>query len=57
MLEQIREKMADRNLAEVARRTGIHANTLWSIKRGDRNPSYETLEKLAEYFGICAEAR
>lgn len=52
LLDRIKEAMADRNMNEMARRIGIHANTLRAIRRGDQEPSYETLERLMEYLGI-----
>lgn len=52
LLDKIKEAMADRNMNEMARRIGIHANTLRAIRRGEQMPSYETLMKLAEYLKV-----
>lgn len=50
-LEQIREALKDRNLKEVARRTGIHYVTLSKIRSGAHdNPRYKTTQKLVEYL-------
>jgi transcriptional regulator with XRE-family HTH domain len=50
-LDEIREKLADRNLEKVSESTGIHRNTLSAIRSGDRaNPSYNTLVILNAYF-------
>ncbi len=50
-LEQIREALEDRNLAEVARRTGVSRDTLYRIAAGVGSPSYETLKALSDYLG------
>ena len=52
LLEKIRAEMADRNLNEVARRIGIHANSLRAYKRGTAVPAYDNLVKLAGYFRV-----
>lgn len=49
-LEQIRDRLADRNLHQVAERAGIHRQTLYRIASGQTQPSYETLRKLSEYL-------
>lgn len=55
-LDEIRIELGDRNLSEVARRTGIHWNTLYSIYNGrNQNPTPATIEKLARYLGIAAQ--
>jgi transcriptional regulator with XRE-family HTH domain len=55
-LDEIRIELGDRNLSEVARRTGIHWNTLYSIYNGrNKNPTPATIEKLAHYLGIGQE--
>lgn len=46
----LRERLADRCLAEVARRTGIHPNALYRFAAGKTTPRYETLAKLWEYL-------
>lgn len=50
-IEQIREKLKDRNLAEVSRRLGITRVYLSAIKNGRVTPSYKTVEKLSDYLG------
>lgn len=49
-IEQIREKLTDRNLAEVSRRIGITRAYLGMIANGSRIPSYATLKKLSDYL-------
>ena len=48
-LEEIQERLSDRNLSEVARRIGVTGAYLSAIKRGVKvNPSYEMIKKLSE---------
>lgn len=50
-IEQLREKLSDRNLSEVSRRTGIPYKTLIDFKKGRyKNPNSELYIKLREYF-------
>lgn len=50
-LPTIRYALADRNLARVAQKTGIHANTLRNIRTGaNTNPTLLTLERISNYL-------
>lgn len=49
-LNEIIEKLKDRNLRVVAENLGIHYNTLYKIANGENKPSYSTLTKLQEYL-------
>ncbi|WP_333609469.1 helix-turn-helix domain-containing protein [Arsukibacterium sp.] len=50
-MEQIRDKLKDRNLKEVSRRTGIGYANLHAIAKGVRqNPTYEVLKPLCDYL-------
>lgn len=50
-LAGIRRELRDRNLAHVARITGISRQTVWNITNGiTTNPSHKTVERLAEYL-------
>jgi transcriptional regulator with XRE-family HTH domain len=50
-LEQIKERLGDKNLSEVARRVGLTGAYLSAIVRGVKvNPSYETVKKLSDYL-------
>ncbi len=50
-LEEIREKLKDRNLREISRRTGIGYGYLAAIANGTRsNPSYQVLKPLCDYL-------
>ena len=50
-LDQIREKLTDKNLSEVARRIGVTGAYLSAIVRGVKvNPSYEIVKKLSDYL-------
>lgn len=50
-LNEIRSELADRNLAEVARRVGMTRQQLWLIVNGiNTNPTLRTLERLSDYL-------
>lgn len=50
-IEQVRVRLADRNLREVARRTGIGYANLYAIATGRRdNPTYKVMVKICEYL-------
>lgn len=50
-LDEVRKKLQDRNLAEVARRTAIGYVNLHRIKTGkNENPSYQTMLTLSNYL-------
>lgn len=49
-LEQIKEKLKDRNLTAVAEATGINKHTIYRFMNGQPNPAYETVRRLAEYL-------
>ena len=50
-LDEIRAKLADRRLDVVADATGLHRNTLSSIRSGKiDNPSYAAVKKLSDYL-------
>lgn len=51
MLEQVRDALRDRNLAEVSRVTGIPYFRLSRLRAGDRkNPGYELVREVVEYL-------
>ena len=51
--EEIKEKLGDRNLSEVARRTDVSYSALHYMVNGGggTRPSQEMLQKLSEYLG------
>ena len=50
-LREIRQRLADRNLSEVARRIGMHRQQLWVIVNGiNANPTARTLQRLSDYL-------
>lgn len=50
-IEEIRERLKDRNLKEVSRRTGINYKNLAAIANGTRsNPTYAVLKPLCDYL-------
>lgn len=49
-LQKIRDSLKDRNLAQVARKSGVHVNTLQRIRRGEVNPRYSTIKTLQWYL-------
>ena len=50
-LDEIRERLKDRNLKEVSRQTGLGYNNLHGIATGSRNnPSYNVLRAISDYL-------
>jgi len=51
-LEQIVEKLDDKNLTQVAKKVGLSPQTLWRVKHGytGKNVSYETVKALSDYL-------
>ena len=50
-LPEIREKLQDRRLVSVAAKTGLHVNTIYSIRAGKAlNPSYQVVKALSDYL-------
>lgn len=49
---RIQTLLADRNAAEVARRTGLHINTVRKIRLGEykQNVTFRTLKALSDYL-------
>lgn len=48
-IEQIRKRLADRNLAAVAEKIGIHHQSLYRIMKG-AEPSYRVAKALSDYL-------
>jgi transcriptional regulator with XRE-family HTH domain len=50
-LEEVVQKLSDRNLKEVSRRVDLSYQTIRRIAlKEEQNPSYNTLKKLTDYF-------
>ena len=50
-LDVIQTKLQDRNLSEIARRTGLSICTVWRVANNKAgNVGYETVKKLSEYL-------
>ena len=49
-LDEVRERLKDRNLMAVANSAGVHYNALYRLMKGGSNPSYKTVQKLIEYL-------
>ena len=50
-LQWLREELARRQLAGVARDTGLHVNTLYDLRDGkNTNPKLSTITVLTNYF-------
>lgn len=50
-LEEIRERLSDRNLREISRTTGVGYGNLYGIAKGLRvNPTYSVVKKLSDYL-------
>jgi transcriptional regulator with XRE-family HTH domain len=57
-LEQIKEKLSDKNLSEVGRRIGVTRAYLSAICRGyASNPSYQMLKKISDYLEVDNEPK
>ena len=51
-LQQIRERLHDRNLAYIGREIGLSAQYMADLAKGTaKNPSYVVLMKLSSYLG------
>ena len=50
-LEQIKEKLAVMNIQKVSARSGVPAQTIYRLMRG-QNPSYQTVEALGKYLDL-----
>lgn len=50
-IEQIKNKLSDRNLNAVARATGLAYDTVWRVAKGRyTKPSYDTLKRISDYL-------
>lgn len=49
-LDQIIEKLNDRNLSKVADTVGVSRATMSNLKNRKVNPSYELVKKLSDYL-------
>ena len=49
-LAEIKERLKDRNLAHVARETGLSHMTVWKIRNNADGCSYATAETLSDYL-------
>lgn len=49
-LAEIKERLKDRNLAHVARETGLSHMTVWKIRNNAEGCSYATAETLSDYL-------
>ena len=50
-IQEIRDRR-DISQATLAGRMGMHRNTIALLERGDRNPSLETIQKLAKALEV-----
>lgn len=50
MLDEIIEKLKDKNIRKVARKSGIHYNTLYNFINKRNSPNVKTLLKLEAYL-------
>lgn len=50
-IEEIIQKLSDRNLSEISRRIGLSPATLAEIANGKQiNPTFQTVKKLSDYL-------
>jgi transcriptional regulator with XRE-family HTH domain len=56
-LKAIKAMLTDKNLSAVAKKTGLHTETVRRIATGiSTNPDYKTLEALSDYIDEQLEA-
>jgi len=56
-LKTIKAMLTDKNLSAVAKKTGLHTETVRRIATGiSTNPDYKTLEALSDYIDEQLEA-
>lgn len=50
-LKEIQRQLQDRRLSCISRATGLHYNTVYSIRHGKaKNPSYQVVKALSDYL-------
>ena len=49
-VEQVKEKLKDRNITVIAQETGVSRQTIYNMVNGVSTPSLETLTALSSYF-------
>lgn len=50
-IEQVRARLTDRNISEVASRIGMNRQQLWMIATGkNSNPTIKTLKRISDYL-------
>lgn len=50
-LQEIKERLQERCIAEVAEATGLHYNTVYAVAKYDNcNPTFRTIQALTEYL-------
>lgn len=49
-LEQVVERLADRNLRQVSDRSGIPYITLYNVAKGKSVPHYKTIKAISDYL-------
>jgi len=52
LLNEVKEKLKDRNIKAVAKSIDVHYNTLYKLLNGVNEPSYSTLSKLIAYLSV-----
>ncbi len=56
-LDEIQKRLQDRNLAVVARKTGLAHMTVWKVKAAKQeNFAYDTIKRLSDYLEACEES-
>lgn len=49
-IEELKLLLKDRNIAQVSRETGLHANVIYRVVNGHSKPSYDTIVALSNYI-------
>lgn len=52
LLNEIKDKLKDRNIKSVARAIDVHYNTLYKMINGVSQPNYTTISKLIAYLSV-----
>jgi|TARA_R110002020_G_scaffold29436_1_gene92781 DNA-binding phage protein len=49
-IKQIKQRLIDSNLKQVAMKSGVHPATVYRFMRDQGKPTYETVELLSNYL-------
>ena len=55
-IDEVRRRLEPMNIMYVSRKTGVHANAIYRLMRGDTAPRYATIERLSNWLEGIADA-